>query len=214
MGGEKMKVNQSKDDYIKHLTEQYYFLKNSCDLFDKGFSGEAKRIATTIRVLVHDTYTSTSLLTQLNSKNIYYYNTAYPYCPLNMLAHLGLIGLTMSNDGGSYYPFLDDTPGDIGDVWITFNKWWTGNIVLSDTNQHKYTRKDLVLLGANKDGGAHIDPILDDKYVQLSRENAVGWTFETNGIEAPLADPHLYSIRQIGHEMMKTIENKLPDFKK
>ena len=206
-----MKVNQSQNDYINHLSEQLQFLNNSCISFDNGFRGEAKRIATTIRVLLHDTPHSTSLLTLLDSKNIYYYSTVSEYNPRNMLAHLGLIGLKMSSTGSEYYPFLEDFPDDGRNKWVTFDKWWTGNVVLSDSKQNKFTRKDLILIGSNKDGGAHVDSKLDDIYAKLSRENSIGWTSVINGIEKPLSDPHLFSIRQMGHEILKTVNSQLPD---
>ncbi|MDY0395438.1 hypothetical protein RWE15_23835 [Virgibacillus halophilus] len=38
-----MKVKLEKEDYIHHLQEQVQFLKTSCDSYDKGFTGEAKK---------------------------------------------------------------------------------------------------------------------------------------------------------------------------
>ncbi len=48
-----------------HLAEQLQFLEASADAFDRGFRGEAKRMAATIRILVHQTHRSHSLLGQL-----------------------------------------------------------------------------------------------------------------------------------------------------
>lgn len=209
-----MKVNQTQDDYKKHLAEQYQFLINSCHSFDSGFSGEAKRIAATMRVLLHDTKQSKSLLGQLGAKNIYYYNTASEYSPTNLLAHLGLVGVVSSPESTKYFPMLDDIPGYDRNIWVTFDTWWEKEIVLSDSKQNKFTRKQLVLLGSNKDGGAHIDPELDDIYAQLSRGNSVGFmSIDHVGQSQPLADPHLFSIRQMGHELIRTLENKFPELK-
>lgn len=51
------------------LRDQFDFLETSGAGFDAGRTAEAKRLATTIRVLVHDTAASTSLLRQLGVKD-------------------------------------------------------------------------------------------------------------------------------------------------
>jgi hypothetical protein len=47
------------------LREQLRFIENSCKLVDQGDSAEALRIATCLRVLFHNTATSTALIGQL-----------------------------------------------------------------------------------------------------------------------------------------------------
>ena len=54
--------------YIEALNEQLHFLESSLRDYAK-YEIEAKRISTAIRILVHDTYKSTSLLQHLNFKN-------------------------------------------------------------------------------------------------------------------------------------------------
>ncbi|MYL44582.1 hypothetical protein GLV94_02905 [Virgibacillus halodenitrificans] len=205
-----MKTNQTEDDYILYLQEQVEFLINSCNSFDKGFYGEAKRIATTIRVLVHDTNRSISLLTQLNSKKIYYYNTAFPFNPNNLLTHLGLISLCPGPTGNDYQPFYDEGP-PVNHKWKTFDNWWAEEIVLVDNKRNKFTRKKLILTSSNQDGGAHIDPNLNQKYANINRKNTMGWEKVVNGKETPILNAHLVSIRQIGHELLKTLRNKFPE---
>ena len=58
-------ISQSQEALQDHLTEQIGFLLRSAESYDNGFTDEAKRLAVTIRVLVHDTGKSTSLLKQL-----------------------------------------------------------------------------------------------------------------------------------------------------
>ena len=55
------KIDQSLHELINHLKEQILFLKASASAFDEGFDGEAKRLAVTVRVLLHDTNNSISL---------------------------------------------------------------------------------------------------------------------------------------------------------
>ena len=61
-----MKFRQTLDDLNSHLKEQIQFLLKSCQSYDEGFFSEAKRLAVVIRVLLHDTKDSYSLLTLLN----------------------------------------------------------------------------------------------------------------------------------------------------
>lgn len=56
------------DRFRRLLSSHVGFLKRSCWLFDQGHEDEALRIATSLRVLFHDTDASTSLLTHLGMK--------------------------------------------------------------------------------------------------------------------------------------------------
>ena len=64
------KYTQTYQELRDHLCEQLHFLRASAASYDNGAEGEAKRLATTIRVLVHDTKKSKSLLLQLSMKHL------------------------------------------------------------------------------------------------------------------------------------------------
>ena len=84
--------SQSNADLWDLLKDQLRFLRNSSSSYDNGFEGEAKRLAVTIRILVHDTKNSTSLLHQLVIKHkLKMLNTASPIIPNNLLGHQGLV---------------------------------------------------------------------------------------------------------------------------
>ena len=53
---------------LKQLRRQLTFLRNSAASYDGGYPEEALRIGVVIRVLLHDTKYSTSLLKQLGQK--------------------------------------------------------------------------------------------------------------------------------------------------
>jgi hypothetical protein len=59
-----------------HLAEQLQFLQVSAAAFDAGFEGEAKRLAVVLRILLHDTKSSKSLLGQLGRKGGPFFDTA------------------------------------------------------------------------------------------------------------------------------------------
>jgi hypothetical protein len=71
---------------------------------------------------------------------------------------------------------------------------------------HTYTRYDIVTNVANKDGGAHIDPILTPEYERLSADGSlgslVGRTEEGERSVTPIKDAHFTALRQIGFELL------------
>jgi hypothetical protein len=210
-----MKYQQTYDELIAHLKEQIQFLLRSAKAYDEGFTSEAKRLATVIRVLLHDTSKSTSLLTQLNKKNISFYDTALDYDPANLLSTHGLIGIQYTtgtpSDTGYIAPLDDGAPPRYLKGKVPFDDWWN-KIVIVDKNKNKLTRKDLIISISNKDGGAHIDPELDKPYADLSRGDSLGWKFVINGAEiASATGPELASIRQICHELLKSLKDEFPE---
>ena len=67
------KRQQTQDELFQQLKEQLKFIHTSSNEFDKENFSEAKRLATNIRILLHDTNSSTSLLKQLGYKEKIYY---------------------------------------------------------------------------------------------------------------------------------------------
>ena len=59
-----------------HLDEQLEFLERSAASFDAGYEGEAKELAVSLRVLLHDTQQSHSLLGQLGRREGTFVDTA------------------------------------------------------------------------------------------------------------------------------------------
>jgi hypothetical protein len=184
-----------------HLAEQITFLKNSAASFDSGCDGEAKRLAVTLRVLLHDTDHSHSLLGQLGNKNVDFLDTAMKFDPANLLPHGGLVFVAVGPPHTRYVAQLDDVPMT---RLLPFTDWWNAPVFV-DQARNTLTRKELVLTAANQDGGAHVDPTLDETYDKLSRENALGFTAVENGVTRPMEGPERVAIRQIAHEVLKTI---------
>ena len=200
------KIPQTVDEFEKHLSEHIYFMKASARSFDHGFESEAKRLAVSLRVLLHDTPKSVSLLAQLGKKNIPFLDTSSRFNPNNFLTFHGLISLQGSASGVGYIPYLDDPPHAFTQE-IDFEKWWNA-VVIADKKGNKLSRRDLVLAVANQDGGAHVDPGLNEVYANLSRHNSLGWYYENpSGQQAPNG-AELASIRQIAYEVLRSLEIK------
>jgi len=203
------KIKQTKQELMSHLQENLGFLNASAAAFDLGHTGEAKRLAVTIRVLLHDTRNSKSLLGLLKLKtNTGYYDSSADLNPKNLMSHHGLVGLKLGSGSGSYFaPLQEQMPGHTN-KYVLFPAWWN-KIIIKYSNNNTVTRRDLVLSLANKDGGAHVDPDLDTAYADLTRNNSVGWVFSNGTNSTPIDEVELFSVRQIAYEVITSVERKL-----
>lgn len=199
-----MSYQQTQAELQSHFDEQLGFLSASCDAYDQGNHAEAKRLAATLRVLLHHTDNSTSLLEQLGQAQRQFLSTRAPV-PSNpnvKTAYKGLIQVFLGDNSPTFYVPLDEAPDK---NFLPFQDWWE-EVVLSDSEGNHFTRKGLVLAVANKDGGAHIDPELPEHYAGLSRSNSLGNSMQAGGSDwEPLKTPELATVRQIGHEALKTL---------
>ena len=203
---------QSQEELQQHLKDIIEALELSSYAFDEGHEGEAKRLAAAIRVLVHDTESSKSLLGQLEQKTIKFYDTCITRDPKNILTFSGLSAINMTPQGAKYVALLDELPPDSPPQWVNFDDWW-GKVIFVDNKGIQTTRKDLILSVADKDGGAHVDPALDEKYANLSRRNSLAWRFSGPKGDFPLGGPEKATIRQIAHEVLKSINPSMPNVK-
>jgi len=73
---------------------------------------------------------------------------------------------------------------------IPFVQWWN-DPVLKDQQGRTFNRRELILNVADTDGGAHVDPELDEKYMELSRKNSLGWIFTRANIQKAFRGPEL-----------------------
>jgi len=188
---------------LKSLLEvQIAFLQTSTDAYDNGFEYEAKRLATTIRVLLHDSKASKSLLGQLNKKNIDFFDSATDYDPQNRLSHHGLVCISLEPSGSRYTAMLDNGPSKMKKV--SFTEWWN-KIIFVDNQKRLLSRQKIILIAANQDGGAHVDPNLNEIYAAISKEGALGWMTGDQTRKRPIDWPERAAIRQIAHEVLKSL---------
>lgn len=160
----------AEPDLRAHLEDQLGFLKASAAAFDVGHTREAKRLAVTLRILLHDTKHSRSLLGQLGRKSCKFWDTAVPDKPGNLVPYGGLVAVQMAPGAPKYAPLLDDF---VGASQVTFETWWNAP-VLREGAGPALSRRDIVLTAADQDGGAHVDPGLDDGYARFAHDNALG----------------------------------------
>jgi len=192
--------------FTKKLNEHIGFIQRSCVEFDSGIEEEAIRIAASLRVLFHDTRSSTSLL-----------------------SHLKLTGskvLSSSGAHGNFKDFLGQridvssaTPvimiPVLGDKFkeVSVKSWWDEEPVFNHAGK-SFSRKMIILSIANKDGGSHVDKDLQPYYeILCAGEYALGITgsleyageppFEQGVTKYP-PNAHLALMRQFAHEVLLT----------
>lgn len=205
------KIQQTQAELEAHLKEQLHFLEVSAESFDKGDTSEAKRMAVSLRSLLHDTSQSQSLLKLLGIKDTTVFfdsssdeNAIGPYT--------GLVLKSVGPKGGGYVPPLDDFPPTHISKQVPFDEYWDKDIFI-DGKGNRFSRRKLILAIANKDGGAHIDPELDKEYAELTKENSLGWIYGNDMESGPLENASPAAVRQITHEVLKTLIPNYPEKK-
>jgi hypothetical protein len=203
------RFKQSRAELEIQLEEQLGFLRSSAAVFDAGVEHEAKRLATSLRILLHDSRQSVSLLGQLDLKGIGFFDTARDLPSGNILTDACLVGMQIAADGShSWWVPLDKSVRGSG-IPVEFDRWWA-KVVFRDVNRETITREKLVLSVADQDGGAHVDPALDKLYADLSRGNSMGWKHVHPDGDQPWPGPHFASLRQIAHEVLYSLEKRVP----
>lgn len=190
-------------DFRAHLSRQLSFLKRSCEAYDTGATDEAIRMATVIRVLVHDTKASTSLLKHLNATTINLItSTEDPPRDAIMFYGIGVMSIG-GNEESKYF-----APLDFGTILkpVPVSKWWN-QIVFILNPQTQLSRRKIVLSAANQDGGTHVDAKLSMEYEALSANGSIGHFTYTNGntdFSQPVSEVHFVAIRQMAYELLNS----------
>lgn len=207
---------QSRDELILELRTQIQFLLTSCQSFDLGVIPEAKRLSVILRILLHDTSKSSSLLKQLDLKGDFVsYHTKEEQTPGQSRNFIvcSLIG----NPVHYYAPnfILVDLKKDV----LTFESWWN-EVVMLDFEGNAFSRKLIVTTLANQDGGAHVAPTVNELYYKLTRENSQRIFSGKPGLDFSEGFPKQFpkdalvnspsavwhTVRQISHEVIESLK--------
>jgi len=207
-------MRRSLNELNDKLKEQIGFLNSSCSAFDSGSESEAKRIAAIIRVLIHDTNKSISLFSQLGiKKKLEFLDSSLPIDPQLVDPKKreyvfqglpGLVGIRFASLQAKFVPPLILREG--AKQLVGFSEWWENKIVPGE-EEKRYSRKQLILWLANKEGGAHIDEDINAAYRKLDK-SSLGMTFSVGGVNKGFSNSSVdASVRQIGWEVRETIKN-------
>lgn len=206
----------TNQEFQESLNEQLYFLEASIFSYSE-IEFEAKRVATAIRILIHDTNNSISLLNSLNQKNtLKFINSASPNDG-KLHSMTGMVGVRGSNLN-QYFGLIAKNKKDNKLIavplfqqhlpeWhksyeeLNFSDWWELEIINIDGVG--VTRKGLILNIVNKDGGAHVDHALPEEYHEIKSSKL---KLNIKGIETEFAKNVVYaSVVQIGWELLNSI---------
>ena len=224
------RIAQTPDELRAHLRDHIGFIRDGGARFDDGSRSYAKQIAVSLRVLLHDTSQSHSLLGQLGLKDgLRLLDTAAQLIESNLAPSANLVYMrgTVAEDGSlvpSYEPVFDDyqhrtffvRPSAFGTVRepaagraLAFEDWWALPVIQEPNRGEVFTRRDLVLALSNWDGGAHVDSAVPEAYHRLSRSNSLGFGVGNDEDLEAFGDPVPPSVRQIGHELLRSLPRSL-----
>ncbi|SCE77502.1 hypothetical protein GA0074695_1010 [Micromonospora viridifaciens] len=205
----------------EHLRRQVAYLRRSAAAYDEGATDEAFRLATTVRVLCHQTANSRSLLHQLGllPERLRFVNTALqlPDLPPGAFAiNMGLCTIRLNFDAvtADPTPVLDDLGPDRTNPLQAFDEWWRTPFLTNESplrgrrGAFTYSRRNVVLQMANKDGGAHVDPQMPDHYrAVVDHDGVIGLVVNGQQVSIPRRAFVTAWMRQIAHEVQRTLEH-------
>lgn len=201
-------IAKKQEELELHLREQVRFLMKSAEEFDAGDRAEAQRLAATMRVLVHDTAASHSLLDQLGVKSALQFHDSVaqpPPAPGVGAQMMGFVRWDLIGIGGTRF-----TPTLAAAVKkVAFSVWWDGWVLRYRPQGQPpadLTRRRVVLAMANKDGGSHVDSELAADYYALTRQRAFGELAINGEVVDWDANPVSCIVRQIAHELILTLQ--------
>ena len=184
-----------------HLRRQLEYLRRSCELYDAGHSDEAVRLAVVIRVLIHDTKNSKSLLRQMRVKDQMKLATSFGLfekLPENFQPTSVLPLLACSVESGTSAPF----PLRVPPILITVKEWWDEVVWMQKST---LTRKEIILGTANKEGGAHVHAAAPEIIRELRQGLSQVSSLKINGVEVGTPENyHFLLIRQFAHELLNS----------
>lgn len=186
-------------EFRKHLKTHVDFLNRSCIAYDQGHVEEALRMAVSLRVIFHDTHSSTSLLTHLQAKSTTHLKSTFVsqraieqeipgfrwHTVLPIMLTSG--GVTPPTDSWEVRSVLE------AEVWWNEGIWLEGGMALS--------RRDIVLSAANQDGGAHVDDKPSAKTKMMKAGPKITVIVNGKPLESGMVNHHYPLIRQIAFEV-------------
>jgi len=211
-------------ELLDKLKEQIELLQLSAENFDNGRTVTTLQMATTIRVLFHDTDSSKSLIKQIceccgkGKDDFEMVTTKDQDSGKKKLILLGdgLCSISMGPQGFTYIPKLDHAVH----TRVPFINWWKENVIKNVSNGFEnpawMTREELIKLHTNKEGGAHVDNNKNKKITEIGTKEAEGWVGgvfdEAGGYQEKEAEINQKkaTIRQICYEVLFSLYNQFP----
>jgi hypothetical protein len=177
--GQAFVVKRAQGELEEKLREQSELLQVQAQTYDEGKHIIALSGATTLRVLLHQTANSHTLLQQMDLlTSLRFTDTAAHILEKNLLSIPGLVHMKIEVGKGASFeaPLSNLPPPRLRQSPLPLEPWWSTPILNGPTGA-TWSRKDLVLYETNKEGGAHIDPNISDAELRQVEEDAFGLRF-------------------------------------
>lgn len=202
----------TSEDLQEKLNQQIMLIHSSIKVFDNWCHDEALRLATNLFNLLYDSKKQRkwqwSLLGHLKTKNtLQYYDSSLKIQPdagihstYNWLINIFL----WENTGVKAIPMLDENSNAKFVDFDTRRNW----IIFIDKSWNKFTRWDIISFVRHKDWWSHIDGILSTKEFEFMKKESLWINVLTDGKRERIKKLEYMAIRQITHEILKTLDNK------
>ncbi len=169
---EQTRVTRTKEELFCEACVQLKFLKNECANYDAGDLDYAKQIAAKLRVLLYDTKSSQSVLRQLER---YFFFQRPDFIDLSTvhgdLPNKGKTNFVRASLCQFQLIHQPDSPLILTPKPLSvkentrypmraFKTWWENLDVVLVDNRHFLSRKKVITVVTNTDGGAHVDPAI------------------------------------------------------
>lgn len=202
----KPKIALPLTDIEDEFRAQLKLLRKSCEEYDKGDEDEYRRIAVALRILLYDRGQSKSVAGQLGLKSAMFKAFSPPVDPANLITEMPMIMMEMNSarPDPHYRPVLGTYPASDRRL-LSFDQWWSEEVFKSPGGI-TMDRAGMVMHVADQAGGAHVDPELDEVFHKIAKENEAGWMMSRNGQEYPFEGIERAYLRQIGYEVLETLE--------
>lgn len=222
------KVKRTEDSFNEIFKIQLEELQDACEQFDNGKTGKRIIIASILRILLKDTKSMSSVLTQYcnwkgtEKSKLSFLNTADANIPGSFChwdienvsnttflvsdVYMGLVnkkvrGLENGDVSLDFKPLFASKAG-MSITWTLFEDWYE-QVVYKD-GAHELSRKKLIECIAEQDGGSHLDPSYEEEYGEFLKRDSLHICI--NGQTAVFENnPAFESLRQIAYEVLESI---------
>ncbi|GCL64320.1 hypothetical protein [Pseudaquabacterium pictum] len=201
----KNKVPTSDSERWQQLHEQMGFLARSCRDFDEGHVSEAKRMANeVVKLVLEKGRNYKSLLHQVGlMPGLQFISSCPPLEPKTIFIGPRLVYWEHSPSGSvSFHANLDSVPMN---RFLSFDDWWAEPVIPKSDGQ-LMNRMGLVTSLRNELGGAHVDAEISEDIAEMQREGPFRVFSGARASMSRVPDVELHTMRQIAHEVLRSIE--------
>lgn len=201
-----------RSDLESRLKELIDFLTKSAASFDGGYPGEARRLATVIRIIVNDEGGAESLLSRMGVKDkLFFYDESPDYNPKIGLPMSGLAIVTIGKTTHRYVPRLGGSPAL--QKQAPFDLWWSKKVYVDESKNIGLSRQS-ILQGVENSPIGSADHNLSGAFAALTGgktpDRAVD-AGELNETDSDMISVMFASVRQITHELLISLKAQLPE---